>query len=69
MVGFGGVFAESGRGDKAFPIKSTDFYRQILGISSPWKILSVEIDMKAKRVVITAEVAREDLAAFGHLPV
>ena len=43
---------------KTFPVKSTDFYRQILGISTPWKIVNVELDMEAKRVVITAEVDR-----------
>ena len=43
---------------KTFPVKSTDFYRQILGISAPWKIVNVELDMEAKRVVITAEVDR-----------
>ena len=43
---------------KAFPVKSTDFYRQILGISSPWKIVNVELDMEAKRFVIRVEVDR-----------
>ncbi len=39
-------------------MKSPDFYRQILGISSPWKIVSVDLDMTAKRVVVRAEVDR-----------
>lgn len=43
---------------KAFPVKSTDFYCQILWISSSGKIVSVELDMEPKRVVITAEVDR-----------
>lgn len=43
---------------KTFLVKSTDFYRQILGISAPWKIVNVELNMEAKRVVITAEVGR-----------
>jgi hypothetical protein len=43
---------------KTFLVKSTDFYRQILGISAPWKIVNVELDMEAKRVVITAKVDR-----------
>jgi hypothetical protein len=43
---------------KTFPVKSTDFYRQILGVSAPWKIVNVELDMEPKRVVITAEVDR-----------
>ena len=43
---------------RLFLMKSTDFYRQILGISAPWKIVNVELDMEAKRVVITAEVDR-----------
>ena len=43
---------------KTFLVKSTDFYRQILGIPAPWKIVNVELDMEAKRVVITAEVDR-----------
>jgi hypothetical protein len=37
-------------------MKSTDFYRQILGIFAPWKIVNVELNMEAQRVVITAEV-------------
>ena len=49
---------------KAFPVKSTDFYRQILGISSPWKIVNVELDMEAKRVVIRVEVDRT--TKWGH---
>jgi len=40
-------------------MQSTEFYQQILGISSPWKIVSVDLDMKAKRVVIQAEVDRK----------
>jgi len=43
---------------KTLLVKSTGFYRQILGISSPWKIVNVELDMEAKRVVIRAEVDR-----------
>ena len=43
---------------KTFLVKYTDFYRQILGISAPWKIVNVELNMEAKRVVITAEVNR-----------
>jgi transposase len=61
--------AESGWILRRFPIgaiysrhalttKSTDFHRQILGISALWKIVNVELDMEAKRVVITAEVDR-----------
>lgn len=45
-------------------MKSTDFYRQILGISSPWKIVNVELNMEAKRVVIRAEVDRT--TQWGH---
>jgi hypothetical protein len=52
------ILAASPRSDKAFPMTGTDFYRQILGISSPWKIVSVELDMEAKRVVITTEADR-----------
>ena len=51
-------------GGKAFPVKSTDFYRQILGISSPWKIVNVELDMESKRVVIRVEVDRT--TKWGH---
>jgi hypothetical protein len=45
-------------------VKSVDFYRQILGISAPWKIVYMELDMEAKRVVITAEVDRT--TRWGH---
>jgi hypothetical protein len=27
-------------------VKSTDFYRQILGISAPWKIVNLELIME-----------------------
>jgi transposase len=43
---------------------STSFYSQILGIATPWKIVSVEIDMEGKRVVIRAEVDRK--TKWGH---
>ena len=43
---------------KTFPVKSTGFHSQILGVSSPWQIVSVELGTEAKRVVITAEVDR-----------
>jgi len=39
-------------------MQSTEFYRQILGIETPWKIVKVDLDMAAKRVVIRAEVDR-----------
>ena len=39
-------------------MQRTDFYQQILGISTPWKILKVEFDIKAKLVVIRTEVDR-----------
>ncbi|CAN5819682.1 ISL3 family transposase [soil metagenome] len=45
-------------------MQSTDFYRQILGIEAPWKIVSVELNMEAKRVVIRAEVERK--TKWGH---
>ena len=49
---------------KAFPAKSTDLYRKILGISSLREIVNVELDMKAKRVVIRAEMDRT--TEWGH---
>ena len=45
-------------------MQSTEFYRQILGIASPWKIVSVDLDMRAKRVHIRAEVIRT--TKWGH---
>jgi len=44
---------------KLFLMQSTEFYRQILGIASPWTIVSVKLDMEAKRVVIRTEVDRK----------
>ncbi len=58
------ILATGDLGDKRFRMKSTDFYRQILGISSPWKIVSVDLDMAIKRVVIRAEVDRA--TQWGH---
>jgi hypothetical protein len=49
------ILAASVRGRQDFPDgKAPIFYCQILGISAPWKIVNVELDMEAKRVVITA---------------
>ena len=45
-------------------MKSTDFHRQILGNSFPWKIVNVELDLEAKRVVIRVEVNRT--TKWGH---
>ena len=44
---------------KLIPMQSTDFHQQILGISSPWKIVNVDLDIDAKRVVIRTEVDRK----------
>jgi transposase len=52
------------RNGKILPMDSTSFYSQILGITSPWKIVNVELDMKAKRVVIRVEVDRK--IKWGH---
>jgi hypothetical protein len=48
---------------KIFPMKSTDFYRQILGISAPWKIVNVELDMEAEeqQVRLAAQFPRPAL--------
>ena len=45
-------------------MQSTSFYTQILGIASPWKVVSVDLDMGAKRVVIRVEVDRK--TKWGH---
>jgi len=37
-------------------MKDTDFYRQILGLESPWSVDKVDLDMNAKRVVIRAGI-------------
>jgi hypothetical protein len=50
---------------KTFPAKINNLYRQILGISAPWKIVNVELDMEVKRVVITAEMDRA--TQWAHL--
>ena len=50
------ILEENGLGVKLFTMQNTEFYRQILGIDSPWKIVSVDLDVEAKRVVICVEV-------------
>jgi len=45
-------------------MQSTEFYRQILGIANPWKIVSVDLAMEAKRVVIRADV--NGATKWGH---
>jgi len=52
------------RNGKVLPMDSTSFYSQIFGITSPWKIVNVELDMVAKRVVIRVEVDRK--IKWGH---
>jgi len=59
-----GILAGMFRNGKVLPMDSTSFYSQILGITSPWKIVNVELDMKAKRVVIRVEVDRK--IKWGH---
>jgi len=39
-------------------MQSTDFYRQILGLESPWSVGKVDLDMTANRVVVRAEIDR-----------
>ena len=40
---------------------SKDFYRQILGLEAPWKVIEVDLDIDAKRVAIRVEVDRTTL--------
>lgn len=53
------ILASFSKGIKLLPMQSTEFYSQILGIASPWTIISVDLDMDAKRVDIRAEVDRK----------
>ncbi len=39
-------------------MKSTDFYRQILGLESPWSVSDVDIDMTTNRVVVRVKIDR-----------
>lgn len=36
-------------------MQDVDLYREILGISSPWKVVSVKLDLEAKRVDVTVD--------------
>ncbi len=49
---------EIGAAGKVVPMKSTDFYRQILGLDAPWSVSKVDLDMTANRVVVRVEVDR-----------
>ena len=37
---------------------STDFYRHILGLESPWSVSTVDLDMTAHRVVVRVDIDR-----------
>ena len=37
-------------------VKDVDFYQQVLGLESPWKVSEVELNMEAKRVTIRVVV-------------
>ena len=37
---------------------STEFYRHILGLESPWSVSNVDLDMTANRVVVRVEIDR-----------
>ena len=39
-----------------FPTHNTEFYRQILGVDTLWKIDSMDLQMEAKQVDIQSEV-------------
>ena len=43
---------------KLLRMKSTEFYRHILGLESPWKVSDVDLDMTANRVVVRVEIDR-----------
>ena len=52
------------RNGKDIRMESTSFYSQILGITRPWKVVNVDLNMEAKRVVIRVEVDRK--TKWGH---
>ena len=37
-------------------MKSTEFYRQVLGLEQPWKVVDVDLNMEANRVVVRVEL-------------
>lgn len=37
---------------------STEFYRHILGLESPWSVSNVDLDMTVNRVVVRVEIDR-----------
>jgi transposase len=39
-------------------MKSTEFYRHILGLETPWSVSDVDLDMAANRVVVRVEIDR-----------
>jgi transposase len=43
---------------KLVPMKSTEFYRHILGLETPWSVSDVDLDMAANRVVVRVEIDR-----------
>lgn len=43
---------------KLVPMKSTEFYRHILGLEAPWSVSDVDLDMTANRVVVRVEIDR-----------
>ena len=38
-------------------MKDTEFYARLLGLSKPWRVTDVELDMEGRRVVVRAECA------------
>jgi transposase len=44
-------------------VKGSEFYQQVLGLQSPWKVEQVELDMAAQRVV--AHVGLEPGTKWG----
>jgi hypothetical protein len=43
---------------KLVAMKSTEFYRHILGLETPWSVSDVDLDMNANRVVVRVEIDR-----------
>ena len=39
-------------------MENTEFFNQLLGLSEPWRVTEVKIDMPARRIDVTVECAK-----------
>jgi hypothetical protein len=43
-------------GRRKLPMRDTQLYRDLLGVSAPWRVVSVDMDTEAKTITVTVDL-------------